>query len=547
MIRSVRWRAIGLLIAFSVFLLTLSGVVQAGSSGPAVPKGHIVLKSADGKSFTMDRHGVNVTFTFLREELDGEDHPFYLRYYDAVATLNGEALLTWTHEVSKSIGSGVWTLESARAAAVKDFKEWYGVDITTELMVEVAPIGRALKALKEPAAGSKPNPALTFDDLASAGWAEGSIAWARKLGLIKGRSEKQFDPGAPITQTEALILMVRLLDLEAEAKAVTDPGQVPTGLPGWAAGYYRVAADQGLITSADPFSPMDPADRGLVATLLVRALKLTSSDHLPHPFADAGEMSAEEKAAVDLAAGNGLIKGYEDSTFRPRKAVSRAEMAVLLYRAANKSERWKPQVAGSAMAGESGLLVDGKTVTFAADALVVINGKRSSIHVIQSHAYVTALLNDRGEAEVVVVQSPISKHPVGLQGFAGLQAAANATATRLTVAAGQPVDLSAYGLGEVRLELKPMESLPDWWASNTAIKSGVMLVVSGTQADGLATADTEFYDSSGSPIRMNRSMSTSDGELRVEQALGENQKVAFAAVSLTTESDDLVQIRVENR
>lgn len=109
------------------------------------------------------------------------------------------------------------------------------------------------------------------------------------------------------------------------------------------------------------------------------------------------------------------------------------------------------------------------------------------------------------------------------------------------------VDLSAYGLGEVRLELQPMESLPDWWASNAAIKSGVMLVVSETQADGLATADTEFYDSSGSPIRVNRSMSTSDGELRVEQALGENQTVAFAVVSLTTESDDLVQIRVENR
>ncbi len=50
-------------------------------------------------------------------------------------------------------------------------------------------------------------------------------------------------------------------------------------------------------------------------------------------FADASEISPWAAESVASAVSAGLVRGYPDNTFRPGRTVTRAECAVLVYRA----------------------------------------------------------------------------------------------------------------------------------------------------------------------------------------------------------------------
>ncbi|GBG10309.1 hypothetical protein PAT3040_05035, partial [Paenibacillus agaridevorans] len=55
------------------------------------------------------------------------------------------------------------------------------------------------------------------------------------------------------------------------------------------------------------------------------------------PFADDGSLPEWARSGVYSAVEAGLLMGYEDGTFRGARAISRAEMAVMLVRAAKYS------------------------------------------------------------------------------------------------------------------------------------------------------------------------------------------------------------------
>ena len=57
-------------------------------------------------------------------------------------------------------------------------------------------------------------------------------------------------------------------------------------------------------------------------------------------FTDADTISDEYKMAVAWGVQNGIIKGYEDDTFRPNQAISRAQMVTMLYRYLTLEDVW---------------------------------------------------------------------------------------------------------------------------------------------------------------------------------------------------------------
>ncbi|WP_337100894.1 S-layer homology domain-containing protein [Paenibacillus sp. YIM B09110] len=52
------------------------------------------------------------------------------------------------------------------------------------------------------------------------------------------------------------------------------------------------------------------------------------------PYINKSELMAEYKGLVGASVNAGLIKGYDNGTFDPRKTLSRAEAAVVLSRIA---------------------------------------------------------------------------------------------------------------------------------------------------------------------------------------------------------------------
>jgi hypothetical protein len=195
--------------------------------------------------------------------------------------------------------------------------------------------GTALAAGQNPVPGPKADHGIP--DWAEAEWAFGHMARMRFMNVMKGYEDGKFRPNAAISQAEALVMVIRMLDAEAAAQALSN---APLVFPGanwiWARGYIKYALDRNWITLED-FNPNRAASRLWVATLLVKAFAAGAADAAQlaaalAAFSDIAELTGAEKGFIAVAYARGWILGYPDGTFKPHKPVTRAEMAALLDR-----------------------------------------------------------------------------------------------------------------------------------------------------------------------------------------------------------------------
>ncbi|MEE0205700.1 MAG: S-layer homology domain-containing protein [Peptococcaceae bacterium] len=90
------------------------------------------------------------------------------------------------------------------------------------------------------------------------------------------------------------------------------------------------AYENGLMTgtSADAFAPNTATTRGMIVSMLARLEGVTSAESAG--FTDVAE-SDWYATAVNWAASEGIVNGFEDDTFRPNDAITREQMAAILY------------------------------------------------------------------------------------------------------------------------------------------------------------------------------------------------------------------------
>lgn len=172
-----------------------------------------------------------------------------------------------------------------------------------------------------------------FTDLPTDHWAAAAVAELKLRDSTAGFPDGSFHPDAPVTRAD----LVRWL-LDA-AGVAPEPGESPfTDVPAGAvhAGYLRAAYRIGLLKGdGGKARPDDPLTRQEAAALLVRAAAL--SQPLPQPpaapaFSDQDTIAAWAQPSVAAAAGNGLLQGDGDGSFRPQQTLTRAEAAVLVWR-----------------------------------------------------------------------------------------------------------------------------------------------------------------------------------------------------------------------
>lgn len=90
------------------------------------------------------------------------------------------------------------------------------------------------------------------------------------------------------------------------------------------------AYENGLMTgtSADTFAPNQTTTRGMIVSMLARLEGVTSAEDAGFADVAANDWYA---TAVNWAASVGVVNGYEDNTFRPNDAITREQMAAILY------------------------------------------------------------------------------------------------------------------------------------------------------------------------------------------------------------------------
>ncbi|NEW08016.1 glycoside hydrolase [Paenibacillus sp. SYP-B3998] len=166
-------------------------------------------------------------------------------------------------------------------------------------------------------------------------WAQGDVLAAANLGWMLGTASNQFSPDAALTRAEAATIMVRALGLSSTVSAMTADGYADVPASHWAWQDIMLAKQNGLIQgiSDSRFAPDQIMTREQMAALLARVLQVSAQPgKMAAQFSDVPAGSWSAEAIAAMSSG-GLVDGYADGTFRPRASVTRAEMAALLSRA----------------------------------------------------------------------------------------------------------------------------------------------------------------------------------------------------------------------
>lgn len=178
---------------------------------------------------------------------------------------------------------------------------------------------------------------LTFNDVTPADWFYSDVLGMYNLGVIKGVSEKSFEPQRDVTRAEFVTMLYRL---DGEQK-VEDGTNAFTDVASDA--FYTDAVNWGVKNgivkgvTEKTFEPDESITREQLATLLYRYAvyaKKAGTDaraDLTKSFADAAKVSDYAEEAMQWAVAAEVVRGDEGG-IRPQDSASRCEAAALMTR-----------------------------------------------------------------------------------------------------------------------------------------------------------------------------------------------------------------------
>ena len=175
-----------------------------------------------------------------------------------------------------------------------------------------------------------------FTDMDNYWWAMDAVNDLASKGIIKGRSETEFDPDSKITRADNTVLLLRVLGKTAtfsEYFADVYPDKY----------YYNeigMAKELGIASGVGDncFDPDAKIKRQDMATLAYRVLAkeglLTTIPNTTvlNKFVDADEIYFYAREAMAACIDKGLMSGYGDNSIKPNEYASRVEVALFIYR-----------------------------------------------------------------------------------------------------------------------------------------------------------------------------------------------------------------------
>lgn len=198
--------------------------------------------------------------------------------------------------------------------------------------------------------------AASFSDVPDTHWAAQAIAGLAEAGVLLGTGGGWFEPDRSMTRAELVTALLRARNIRVEAQAPVDAAFGGSGfgagsavfsdIPGnaWYRPYAVVAYRLG-VTEGDGqgrFLASDEATREEFAAMAVRAAGWSDQARvmswseavatLKARFSDWQAISEAQRPLVAVAAAAGLVSGYPDGTFGPKRTCTRAEAATMLVR-----------------------------------------------------------------------------------------------------------------------------------------------------------------------------------------------------------------------
>lgn len=169
----------------------------------------------------------------------------------------------------------------------------------------------------------------TFADI-DEHWAQSLIDDIYELGYIEGYEDNTFRPDQYILRSEVAKIVAMWLEENIDTYICSDDIYVDVSCENWYGKYIDYLTEKGILQGYGEgiFEPGRHITRAeaLKIMLFAKALQDTSIDEVENPF---GDVAFEDWHYNIVMIGYKLsfIEGYEDGTFGPKKAVTRAEFA----------------------------------------------------------------------------------------------------------------------------------------------------------------------------------------------------------------------------
>jgi hypothetical protein len=188
---------------------------------------------------------------------------------------------------------------------------------------------------------------LKFPDVKSTYWGARHISKLALEGIIEGYEDGSYRAESSVSQQEVIVMAIRMMGLENEVKALKGTTIFPDYLKvdDFFNGYVAVALNKGLIkldeekllpnTSKTKWGARN-ATREWVAKITIRAIgHQATADGLasaPTSFTDNSDIAYSNLGYINAAVSLKIVDGFEDGSFKPGGAVTRAQMATFLSR-----------------------------------------------------------------------------------------------------------------------------------------------------------------------------------------------------------------------
>lgn len=174
----------------------------------------------------------------------------------------------------------------------------------------------------------KPTTDIVLTDI-EGHWASDAIQQAVELKFINGYTDNSFRPNASVTRGEFAAMLARALHLEEQSDA--DFADIDM-IPAWARPYIASVVNAGIASGFEDntYRPAQAITRAEVAAMIVRAKKLPLENNAELTFKDADQIPNWAKPYVAAAYKAGLLQGRDGGIFAPADQATRAEAVTLI-------------------------------------------------------------------------------------------------------------------------------------------------------------------------------------------------------------------------
>ncbi|GAB7388736.1 hypothetical protein BSNK01_25740 [Bacillaceae bacterium] len=167
-------------------------------------------------------------------------------------------------------------------------------------------------------------------------WAKATIEAMAEKGYVKGTKPDEFSPNAPLTRADFIVFLSRVLNWNLAGAKQNAPLQEK--VPPYAEPALKYAKAQGILLGDErgnlhAYREITRAEAAAILSRILSSGNLAANpETVKRTYKDWANIPDWAKASVAFLTERGIFGGYQ-GYFQPRKNITRAEMATVLYKA----------------------------------------------------------------------------------------------------------------------------------------------------------------------------------------------------------------------